>query len=768
MLILFFSLTFSSLTINCEITTTNLNDLVVNAQQDIRIESSIDNFAEVSSWDINYGSPNYISVVGDLAFISASNCFLILNFSNPAAIDPIFTFNFISPYVAGKVIVTNDYAFLPVFDLGVFVFDIRNSSTIYLVHQISGTPNYQSIDVEGNYLFVNNPFVPSIKIYNITDIINPAYMGQYTGKEFQRIDVDGNYLYGLTDNEITIVDVSNPSSPSQVGIYTRGDRYFSSLVASGDYCYIASGAHGLHIVNVATKSSPSFSGECYDADGGHAYSLCYENDYVYLADGYSCLEVIDVSNRASPTEVGYYSETGEWVASGVSGDSVLLCGTWTANKILRVDVSTKSTPSKAGEFSMGGFATGVWVEDDYVFLCNLQDGLNVLDTSVIYDPTLISNYNDGQGGFEVFVEDDIIYLAASMDGFRMINWSNPASLLEIFEYGFPMDDSRGVTVVDEIAYVVDQLRGVYVFNVSNPKTVVEIDHFTTDGAGQNLAIEDEFLYLANGFDGLYIVNITDPSNLEKISEYNYTNCYPRDVCVKDNITYIADMDNGLFILNVTAKDNPVKIAEITGIYCNGVFLNDSRLYVAAGRGGLLVYDVTDPSNPIHIDTFYDGGYAHDVFVSGEYVYVADSIDGLEVLGEDSDNDQLADILETDVYSTNPSNPDSDGDGLTDGAEVFTHKTDPLDNDSDDDGLTDGEEVNTYHTNPLDSDTDNDTYTDKEEVDAGTDPLDPNDYPTTPTTPTSKKFSLMGSFVSMLLITTASLAIIPIIKRRKKL
>lgn len=767
MFLLFFFEAFSSLQVNSEITATNLNDGVINTQRDIRIDSSIDNFAEVSTWDINYGAARYITVKGDLAFVSAESSFLILNYSNPADFEPIFTFNFNTNFVPGKVAVTNDYAFLPVFDFGVFIFDIRNSSSIYLTHHISDpTFRYQSINIEGNFLFINNPFLPGVKIYNITKITNPTFMGQYTGEVFERFDVDGDFLYGITPTKLVIVDVSNPSSPSEEGSYTRGDRDFCDLVASGDYCYIASGAHGLHIVNVATKSSPSFSGEFYDSDGGYACSLCYENDYVYLADGYNCLEIIDVSNRVSPSEVGDFDETGEWIASDISGNSVLLCGIFYTNKVLMVDVSVKDSPSKAGEFSMGGYATGIWVENDYVFLCNLLDGLNVLDTSVIYDPTLISNYNDGYGGHEIFVRDDVIYLAAYFDGFRMINWSIPTSLQEIYEDSTSMDDTRGVTVSGDYAYVIDQTYGLYSFNVTDPQAVVQLDHFYEDGAGHNLVVDGDYLYLANGFDGLYIINVTDPSNLDKVSEFTYTDCYPIDVCVKDDIAYIADMNNGLTIINVTVKDAPVKITEIADIYCLGVFINDSRLYVAASNDGLIIYDINNPATPTHIDTFNDGGNAEDVFVSGEYVYVADASDGLEILGADSDDDKLADILETDVYGTNQNDADSDSDGLTDGSEVFVHKTDPMNNDTDVDGLTDGEEVNTYHTNPLDSDTDNDNYTDKEEIDAGTDPLDPNDYPSTPTT--SKKFSLFGNFVSIILITTASLVIIPIINQRKKL
>ena len=51
-----------------------------------------------------------------------------------------------------------------------------------------------------------------------------------------------------------------------------------------------------------------------------------------------------------------------------------------------------------------------------------------------------------------------------------------------------------------------------------------------------------------------------------------------------------------------------------------------------------------------------------------------------------------------------------------------------DSSTDSDGLLDGEEVNIYGTLPTNPDSDGDGYTDFEEVEAGTDSLDPEDYP----------------------------------------
>jgi len=100
---------------------------------------------------------------------------------------------------------------------------------------------------------------------------------------------------------------------------------------------------------------------------------------------------------------------------------------------------------------------------------------------------------------------------------------------------------------------------------------------------------------------------------------------------------------------------------------------------------------------------------------------------------DHDNDGLATFDEQGL-KTNPFEADSDGDGFTDGWEV-KYQFDPTDvNDppsanghGDSDGLTNAQEA--FHgTNPRLNDTDGDGAWDNVEIGAGTDPLDPWNFP----------------------------------------
>lgn len=142
-------------------------------------------------------------------------------------------------------------------------------------------------------------------------------------------------------------------------------------------------------------------------------------------------------------------------------------------------------------------------------------------------------------------------------------------------------------------------------------------------------------------------------------------------------------------------------------------------------------------------------------------FVGNSSEGLQIPPiewkylNDTDGDALPDIIETEIWHSNPEAVDTDEDNLPDGYEVMICFTDPSSNDSDNNGIIDSEEdfdldnlnnldeyyqktspyhndtdfdnlsdfdeINTYHTNPLKMDTDDDGLNDDDELKMGSDP-----------------------------------------------
>jgi len=123
-----------------------------------------------------------------------------------------------------------------------------------------------------------------------------------------------DWNYGLR-----IINISNPSSPFEVGFYdTPGLAH--GVAISSNYAYVADGSSGLRIINVSNPSLPFEVGFCGTADS--VYNVAVSGDFAYLANFGAGLRIINVSNPSSPQLVGYYNTPGTAYGVAVVGNLV--------------------------------------------------------------------------------------------------------------------------------------------------------------------------------------------------------------------------------------------------------------------------------------------------------------------------------------------------------------------------------------------------------------------------------------------------------------
>ncbi|MHA1355778.1 MAG: LVIVD repeat-containing protein [Candidatus Heimdallarchaeota archaeon] len=167
-----------------------------------------------------------------------------------------------------------------------------------------------------------------------------------------------------------------------------------------------------------------------------------------------------------------------------------------------------------------------------------------------------------------------------------------------------------------------------------------------------------------------------------------------------------------------------------------VFVEDDYAYVADGIDGLEILDVTDPNALVEVGQYSDGSVATGVFVANDYAYVARGSDGIGIIDVSNPSSPIevgyytllsecnrTFVLDETVYAADSDNgleilqlsPDNDWDGLTNYEEVYIYNTNPYANDTDFDLLTDYQEIMIYLTDPLDADGDDDFLFDGEEI-----------------------------------------------------
>ncbi len=175
---------------------------------------------------------------------------------------------------------------------------------------------------------------------------------------------------------------------------------------------------------------------------------------------------------------------------------------------------------------------------------------------------------------------------------------------------------------------------------------------STVGSAQDIYVIGNYAYVAAGEMGLQIFDISNPYNPKLIGGFDSSGS-AQGVFVRGNYAYLADGKEGLRIVDITNPKSPKetgglaprnpqgakKPQEDEGVQSGAtdVYVVGNYAFVACGIGGLQIVDVTDPTKPNagkddrHGFDVPAGGVASGVYVVGNHVYVAAGNAGLQVL-----------------------------------------------------------------------------------------------------------------------------------------
>ncbi|MHA3964466.1 MAG: LVIVD repeat-containing protein [Candidatus Thorarchaeota archaeon SMTZ1-45] len=137
----------------------------------------------------------------------------------------------------------------------------------------------------------------------------------------------------------------------------------------------------------------------------------------------------------------------------------------------------------------------------------------------------------------------------------------------------------------------------------------------------------DLVYCADFYSGtLDIVNVSNPLNPYIIGYVNVGG-HPVKVDVDGDYAYVAALEEGLKVVDVSNKSNPIKVGDTYPTYtipAHDLAVSGNYVYIAGPEpGGLITIDVSVKSNPTAVD-YYLGVSLARIAVSGGYVYSAGS------------------------------------------------------------------------------------------------------------------------------------------------
>ncbi|WP_017325237.1 Ig-like domain-containing protein [Synechococcus sp. PCC 7336] len=276
----------------------------------------------------------------------------------------------------------------------------------------------------------------------------------------------------------------------------------STEVAGGQTAYIATGSHGLAIVDASQFDTPIILGQLNL--GGDATDVGIDSDLqiAAVATNDGGLQLIDVSDPVIPVGI----QTLNLSASLVEVNDGVAYAT-VGNSLVSVDVFSGEILQTLS-LSGSGSITGIARERDklYAYLSG-SDLFTIIDISTEGNAFVEGQVGVSIASFQVgvFVANGITYLAGS--GLHTVDVSNPQNPVLISAADSPFVAQNVALNGSGIALTASASQGVGIFDITDPtntnNTLFSVD---TPGSVNDLAIASGIAYIADGTDGLQVIN----------------------------------------------------------------------------------------------------------------------------------------------------------------------------------------------------------------------------------------------------------------------
>lgn len=582
------------------------------------------------------GSVFATAKLGDYVYVGMGPRLLIVDVQDPAQPVVLGQTEVLSGVVS-RIQIAGNYAYLGV-DGGVSIVDASNPAAPTQVSFYDTPGAVYGIAISDTLAYIAEGRVwdgsqfqgGGLRILDVSNPTTPSQTGYLDTDAYAfGVSLRGNYAYlsnGSGVPGIIVVDISNPALPTQVNFFDTYVPPWGTFV-SGEYLYVSAQSLGIGIYSLANPQNPI--SVTYFSTPGNAYDMTVNDDRAYVSQSTAGLSILDMTNPVSPALLGVYDLPYADVHN-VSADDNYAYVAHGFEGLVILDVSDGTMPVEESTYDLFGYLYDVEVEGDYAYVLDYQEGIQVLDLTANVDPIVIGSYV--QGGTDLEVAGNYAYITHNA-ALIVVDVTDPTS--PTFAAQHPLLSGAGdLTIVGDIAYIAVG-NGLQIVDISNPVMPLDLGS-VIDIRGRHVAVANDFAYLAGSYDHtMYVIDVTDPVTPALVATYVVTN-FVYGLDASGDYVYLAQNGLGLHVVDVTMPTSPTKAAT----YPLGWFADigdievvDGRAYMASWTKGLAMFDVSDPTTPVLIDTYDSAGSAEDVAVTDNYVYVADVRGGLLILGD---------------------------------------------------------------------------------------------------------------------------------------
>jgi hypothetical protein len=428
------------------------------------------------------GPAKAVASQGNYAYVVTGPLLVILDITDPA--NPIRVGRHeMSIDFARDVAVAGDYAYLANGDAGLRILDVSDAANPVEVGFSEAPANPWAVAVLDDYAYVADR-QDKMQVIDVSDPTSPTLESTYTSSIYDTVrDVAVTsgagqaYAYLGSSNHLFIVDVTDPDSLSELGVYTTTAQ---GVAPVGSYAYVAAGEDGLLAIDISQPLTPTLA-DSLDTPFW-AYAVAVSGTQAYVADGDSGLRIVDISTPSDLSEDGFYDTPDSAEDVAISGNYALVADDERGLRI--VDISDPEAPSEEGAYDVPSAAWSVavsgtlaYVGDYYYDPGSTRGALRIVDVSDPANPAQAGVAELSGRGAGLALSGHYAYLSAEQQGLLVVDISDPFSPSEVISYPTTYQ-AHDVAVVGNYAYDVALLgdlvyaaadqAGLHIVDVSNP------------------------------------------------------------------------------------------------------------------------------------------------------------------------------------------------------------------------------------------------------------------------------------------------------------
>jgi hypothetical protein len=512
---------------------------------------------------------------------------------------------------------------------GLQVFSVADPARPYELGDLPLTGDPTGVALKDSFAIVVG-WDSFFRVINIANPRSPREVASLFLPDFGLgVDIKGNCAFvGCAHAGLVSVDISNPLNPQQRGQVGGFTGIWVVCDTTRPLAYVAGGAGGLHIINIA---DPSSLVKISTLATTPTIDVFKADTFVYLTGStayQSNFYVVSVADSTHPRLLGQSLADGwSYSACALSPFSWgYACDGWEGLHVISLANPASPVVDTAMYGAWGG--EDLAVQDSLVFYASGWAGMKVLSAGTPQNPQEIGCYDTTNIWDEVWavaVLDSFAYISwfNMQTGFRSVDVSSPAQP-RLAGVGPWSNQPAALVVRDTLCFAAEDYN-FEVYNIARPRQPVRIGRCDLLDEARGMDIEGDYAYVAKP---LQVVDIRDPANPGVVG-YAQGNCMGVDVV--DTLAYVVSANGFLKVYSVANHTVPPRLIDSVPVTGIGYDVDVWGHFAYVGCYRLEAFDVSDPASPVKVASYNTPDFVWRLYHDSSHVYAACSEGGLCIL-----------------------------------------------------------------------------------------------------------------------------------------